>query len=599
VADRSGRLTHSGHLTAMLDSAQQFKISFMIGVVGHRDLVADEIPQIRVAVRRVLQRLRDDNPDVPLRLLCSMAAGADLLVAEVAAEIGISIIALLPYARRLCRDDLQSERDRSSFDRLCDSSEVVELALPDSSKADDGEMAGEQREGRLQRAGSLIARYSGVMIAIWNGVDTDHRAGTARAVEFRRRGVMPTDELLVAPRDVLLSPHDDDLNFEIRCSRSSQPNSNGVVIRGFTGTDSHGGEELPQRLRTTFERLAAFNRDVEAFSDKIARQGRRLSQPSPTPVPQTLQYLDRLFSAADWMGSYYRRCFTRALKARYGLWAVMAFLLITFKKESTGKLAIFAIIGVLAVFLFGTLLAMWAHRRSWHRKYLDYRALAEALRVDFFWEVAGVRKEFDGEFAHESFLQKQDVELQWIRNAMRAVSLQLAIRPSGDFAKGFPFVYAAWVGDDDLVNGTGQMLYYRQRLQTLKRKLHNSERIDRALLFGGLVLALAFALDVALRSRSVYLLPEYLRGWMLWALALLPVYAAIFEIYLNEKADRALIRQYRYMYSLFSFAAGELRAAATNERKLEILRSLGHACLAEHAQWILAHRDKRIQGMRW
>ena len=86
---------------------------------------------------------------------------------------------------------------------------------------------------------------------------------------------------------------------------------------------------------------------------------------------------------------------------------------------------------------------------------------------------------------------------------------------------------------------------------------------------------------------------------MLWGLALVPVYAAIFEIYLNEKADRALIRQYHYMYDLFRLAAEELRAAKTNELKLEILRSLGHACLAEHAQWILAHRDKRIQGMRW
>jgi hypothetical protein len=86
---------------------------------------------------------------------------------------------------------------------------------------------------------------------------------------------------------------------------------------------------------------------------------------------------------------------------------------------------------------------------------------------------------------------------------------------------------------------------------------------------------------------------------MLWGLALVPVYAAIFEIYLNEKADRALIRQYRYMSSLFGFAAEELRAAGTVERRLLILRSLGHACLAEHAQWILAHRDKRIQGMRW
>jgi hypothetical protein len=55
----------------------------------------------------------------------------------------------------------------------------------------------------------------------------------------------------------------------------------------------------------------------------------------------------------------------------------MTFLLIAFKKDSAGPLAMAAIIGVLAVFFFGTLLAMWAHRRFWHRKYLDYRARAE------------------------------------------------------------------------------------------------------------------------------------------------------------------------------------------------------------------------------
>jgi hypothetical protein len=275
----------------------------------------------------------------------------------------------------------------------------------------------------------------------------------------------------------------------------------------------------------------------------------------------------------------------------------MAFLLIAFKKDSVGRMAMISISGVLAVFACGTLLAYWAHRRAWHRKFLDYRALAEALRVDFYWEIAGVRKEFDGEFAHESFLQKQDVELQWIRNAMRAVSLQLAIRPCGEFASGFPFVYANWVGDDHPTSRRGQMSYYRERLHELERGMHFSEQIDRALLFCGLGLALAFAADVALGAHSF--LPQHLRDAMLWALALVPVYAAIFEIYLNEKADRALIRQYRYMVSLFGFAAGELRAAETVEMKLLILRSLGHACLAEHAQWILAHRDKRIQGMRW
>jgi hypothetical protein len=548
-------------------------------------------------VAGLLRRLRDDHPDVPLRLICSMAAGADLLVADVAAELGIRITALLPYARRLCRDDLETVEDRARFDRLCDSSEVVELDLPADANPRDIDSAGELRDRQLQRAGAIIARYSGLMIAIWNGESTTHRAGTARAMQFRRRGVTPSDELVVSPRDVLLSPQDDDLNFEIRCGRLSQARASGVTVLGFTGTDARGGDQYPRHMRTTLERLAELNRDMEQFADDIAKKGRRLSQPTPNPLPETLQFLDRLFTAADWMGGHYRRCFTTALKARYGLWALMAFLLIAFKKDSFGRIAMISISGVLAVFACGTLLAYWAHRRAWHRKFLDYRALAEALRVDFYWEVAGVRKEFDGEFAHESFLQKQDVELQWIRNAMRAVSLQLAIRPCGEFASGFPFVYANWIGDDHPTIRRGQMSYYRERLHKLERGVHFSERIDRALLLCGLVLALTFAIDVALGTRSF--LPRHIRDAMLWALALVPVYAAIFEIYLNEKADRALIRQYRYMVSLFGFAAGELRAAGTVELKLLILRSLGHACLAEHAQWILAHRDKRIQGMRW
>jgi hypothetical protein len=575
----------------------RYEIPFLIGVVGHRDLLPAEVPQIRAAIATLLARLRTDHPHVPLRLLSSLAAGTDLLAAEVGAEMGIPITALLPYERSLCRRDLDSGEDRARFDRLCHASDVVELELPRGASPLDIERPGELRDGQFQRAGALIARYSGLLIAVWNGESTDHRAGTARTVEFRRHGAMPGDELTTGFRDLLLSAQDDDLIFEIRCGRVSIPDRNGVLVLGFTGNGIQGGLDEPKALRTTLARLAELNRDMQEFAGDIDTQGQGLSTRSPAPVAGALRHLDRLFTAADWMGSHYRRCFTMALKARYGLWALMAFLLIAFKKDSVGRMAMVCILGVLAVFLCGTLLALWAHRRAWHRKYLDYRALAEALRVDFYWEVAGVRKEYDGEFAHESFLQKQDIELQWIRSAMRAVSLHLAIRPCGDFDRGFPFVFGDWVGGES--GNSGQLSYYRERLRGLKHTVHVYETIDRALLLGGLILAVTFAVDVASRSGAGSFLPEHLRSTLLWGLALVPVYAAIFEIYLNEKADRALIRQYRYMSSLFGFAARELRTAGSVERKLKILRSLGRACLAEHAQWILAHRDKRIQGMRW
>jgi hypothetical protein len=254
---------------------------------------------------------------------------------------------------------------------------------------------------------------------------------------------------------------------------------------------------------------------------------------------------------------------------------------------------------VLTIFVSGRVHASHAHRHSWHRKYLDYRALAEALRVDYFWEITGVRRRFAGEFAHESFLQKQDSDLEWIRAAMRAVSLRLAMQPGVPAPDAFIGAHAGWIGDESSAGSGGQLSYYRNRASQLHRRLHRAELVDKALLGLGLFLAIAFLADILLSLLGIELLPDSPRHLMLWAMTLLTVYAGIFDVYLAEKADRTLIRQYRYMHSLFRFADQELQSARTEGEKLEILRSLGHACLAEHAQWTLAQRDKTIQGLKW
>jgi hypothetical protein len=583
--------------------AERYKIPFLIGVVGHRDLVPGELRAIRAAVEQLLRKVCSESPDVTPTLLTSMADGADLLVAEVAADLDIPIIAVLPMSHDQCRAELATDEARAAFDRIYARCERLEVALPDQSVAAAQEPSAEQkRDLQFQRAGALVARYSALLIAIWDGLDTEHAAGTARVVEYRRRGMQPPDdEESALPVHMLLSAQDNDLMYEIRCARRSRspPSEPTPRVIGFVGSGAHGGEAIPESLATVLGRIAAFNRDVEEFRDDIEHRAHRLSLPSPYPVPERLTYLDELFRAADWMGTHYRRAFTAALRARYVLWAVMAFLLLSFKKESDSTMGIVAIYGVLVVFVLGLGLALWAHRRSWHRKYLDYRALAEGLRVDFYWEIAGVHRRFDGEFAHESFLQKQDIELEWIRAAMRAVSLRLAVRGGGSLASGFAQAFAGWVGDDDPVNGTGQLAYYRRRVERFERRLEVVEHFGTWLLFAGLILAVGFAVEVSLRAFNIEIFPEHVRGGLLWALALLTVYAVIFETYISEKADRALIRQYGYMYSIFQVAARELRSARSETQKLEIMRSLGHACLAEHAQWILGHRDRRIEGLKW
>jgi hypothetical protein len=392
-----------------------YRIPFLLGVVGHRDLVAGELPAIRAAVRALLDDIGRQNPGVRPTLLCSMAEGADLLVAEVAADLSYPIIALLPFPAAICRAELASDVDRAVFDRICAGAEILELPVPGNATVDQLRQSRDLRDKQFQHAGLLVARYSTLLIAIWDGKDTNHRAGTARVIEYRRRGMPEELDGIVLPRNALLSPADNDLIYEISCNRrpgnsdgNSDGNGNGAQPpqplpppRFVAGGKVHG-DGWPYQLRATLAGIGEFNRDVEKFSADIDRTGRRLCPPSPYPIPERLQFLDGLFTAADWLGRHFRAHFVRALALRYSLWAVMATLLIVFKKESEELPGLLLMSGVLIAFAFGALLARMARRGAWHRKYLDYRALAEGLRVEYYWEIAGVRRSSAGGFAHDT-----------------------------------------------------------------------------------------------------------------------------------------------------------------------------------------------------
>jgi hypothetical protein len=579
-------------------------VPLLVGVVGHRDLLPGEVPAIRVAAERLLRAIRDCQPDVPVKLLSAQAEGADLLVADVAHELGIGIIAVLPYSIPQCRADLASDSARAAFDRTMAGAERLELGPVADGKADDPERARAARDRQFERAGDLIAWHSSLLIAVWDGLDTGHRAGTAQSIKRRRGQAGNFADSARARTEGLFVTADNDLTYEIRCSRVGSPAAGkaGVSIVGFVSGQATLGpvdRGIPPALATQLLRTAEFNRDACRHTGRIAHEGRSLLQAAPGPVSDALPPLDGLFRAADWLAVHYRHCFTRALAGRFSLWALVAYLLLAFKKSPDGIFGFLAISAVLLAFALGGLLAVWARRGGWDRRYLDYRALAEGLRVDFYWELAGVRTHFDDAFAHQGFLHRH-AQLEWMRAAMRAVNLRCALSPRAGAPEAFEHTLAAWVGNPDLTDGPGQFHYYRRSIATLKRRLTLSERGSHAMLITGLVLAVILAADVALRlfDQSRVLAPAP-RELMLTALALLTAYTAILEVYLAEKADRTLVRQYRHMESLFALAARELRSVRRQVDKLGILRTLGHVCLTEHAQWILSHRDKRIDGLRW
>jgi hypothetical protein len=589
-----------------MQGGEIYRIPFVVGVTGHRDPLPSQVPSIRAALKTLLQRLKDAQADVRIQVLCSMADGADLLIAEVALELDIDVLALLTFPEDVCRSDLLSDAARASFDHVMARAQRLELPLPPglTREALLVSTAAPGRDPQYQRAGLLLARYCSLLIAVWDGKPTTHVAGSARVVEFRRHGSRGP-----GITDVLLESADNDLLFEIHCARASdsaavaaQP---AISIAGFSGEEvdeEHRGDifSLPAVLQRLLASTAEFNRDCVAAREGIAAHPWPLVPPEKTAARASVAELNQLFVQADYMGSDFRQRFLRGIKRRYLMWASMATLLIAFGAGySEGVPGLVVIIAVLSVFVMSRVHAGKAQRQSWHRKGLDYRALAEALRVDYFWEITGVRGRYASEFAHESFLQKQDTDLGWIRSAMRAISLRLAMRPSAPSDEGMAEAMREWIGGETAAGRSGQIHYYNARSRQLRKRVHRDERLDHVPVWVGTVLSVIFLVDILVSLAGREVLPQGLRGALLWAMALSTAYGSIYEVYATARGDRPLIRQYRHMYALFGRAANLLSAARTNDEKLEVLRSLGHACLAEHAQWTLAQRDKTIEGLKW
>jgi len=229
-----------------------------------------------------------------------------------------------------------------------------------------------------------------------------------------------------------------------------------------------------------------------------------------------------------------------------------------------------------------------ADRGGWHRKYLDYRALAEGLRVQVYWSMAGLSSPGGGRFAHDNFLQKQDIELAWIRHVMRTAALtsDASTEAVGGalHVDGMAFAIREWIGTPK----SGQIAYFAARAVERARRNTLTERMGRIALWSGIAVAAVLAVAAAH-------LPDAWHDTLLFTVGALTLIAAVREAYAFRKADKELVKQYRFMHRIFLNARRRLDVAENDAERQSILRALGDAALDEHAEWILMHRERPLE----
>lgn len=570
----------------------------ILGVTSHRNLVASEIEGLRARIRDLLGQLRQRFPDLPMVVLSALAEGGDRLVADEGLAMGAELVAVLPLADADYMQDFRTPESRAHFTQLKERATLVRMPhygrggnpeIPDMRHA---------RDAQYAAAGMYIASHCHVLLAIWDGRDSELAGGTAQIVRYHLDGILPgTFERRRVARP-LLDRGDESLLCHLACSRDrgeqgilapADPHApmdmNWVTQQG--DRPIHDG--IPIEFTRMFDHMVEFNRDMARYQDEIdAHHASRMAD-RDAPLGAGA-FIEPLFSAADWLAIHFQQRVLLALRGIHILAALMGIAFIAYS-DLPGRLGEQPVMidMFIALFLAGVLLDRLAHRREWHRKYIDYRALAEGLRVQRFWRLAGISADDSVAFAHDNFMQKQDVELGWIRNVMRSAGLDPGPGSGPDLSPvDLQGTIREWIGAP---GQGGQLGYYESKCAQRSRTVTTARRIGNLCLWAGLTLCAVLAVfhRVIDANTSTYVVA---------VIGVLAIVAAARESYAYRKADRELIKQYRFMEQLFGNARTSLDNADDARSKCEILRELGDAALAEHAEWALMHRERPLEHGR-
>lgn len=548
-------------------AAPDGRLPIVIGVTGHRFLRASDLPKHREHVCELFTQLRRRYPATPLRIVTSLAEGADRLVAEVALEGGHELLVPLPLEPAdYERDFPRSIAEFHAILRRVPPEQVFVLPQDDGSE-DERPTPYEQRERCYRAVGMFIAQQSHLLLALWDGQPTASTAGTAAVVRMKLEGPAGMPEAGLRPLDA----EDGGPVYHVHAPRAGETAQTVKEPRWLLPQE--GDEAL---FHTLCSRIDRFNTEPlrGSIADQLAQATAELL-PNMDSHPGGERTLATAFAAADLFARHYQRLTRRVLRLTL-LFAALLALIFELYAEVLPWRALPA--GYLAAFASLTGILLWQSRRDVHGRYLDYRALAEGLRVQFYWRLAGLPDN-----ASSSYLRKQADELRWIREALRAAAaLPYPQTAHPDLA------LEHWVAD--------QAAYYASRAHSQRKRLHFFERASQLFLGAGLLATAALVLF----WNHLESLPSWHR-WVVVLMGFAPIGAALWETYAERLGLRTQVNQYARFAGIFGrarrFAEQLDRSPSRHNRHhalVTLLRELGREALMENGDWVLLLRERPI-----
>jgi hypothetical protein len=649
------------------------RIPVVLGVTGHRALRREDEETIAAQLRTLFARIRREAPSSPIVLLTALAEGADRFVARAALAEGIGLIAVLPLAQDDYERDFADVRSRDDFRALLRDPRtercIVAPMLDPTAKAD-----GASRDNQYLLTGLFVARHSDVLITLWDGAPPRGTGGSAQIVDFRRTGALDADDAVrravaLAPDPFRISNAPLDapqtgLVYHIPVGRpddaaTKQPAPADWLIPPRYDSSPRAREHFVQSNLSTLRHRDRLNHEGASYrahnAGRVATSASYLTAGESTPsareaaAPAALAAIRAAFSVADSLAIRHQRSIYGTMILLFGMIAVATIALVMRNLALTEDARRMYLASYLLLLTVADLFYMRTRLLKSQDLFQDYRAIAEGLRVQFFWRLGGSARAVS-----DYYLRKQRSELRWIRDVLQVCALRATPLRTGDFAA----VQRLWVKDQRAYyERSGRRDGLRRRRQrtigsalvllslsaTIKLLFDDSSAhpIDMIIAaVAGLVLAshllyevvnatgeaespngrsLRDMIAVGLLSAAVAFaffatvayggppitshasraaLSSTPLDWTLAAIGITALVGTFAHAYANVRAFGEHQKQYERMEALFQSADDALDRAAKSvdeEESRRVLFDLGCEALAEHADWLLLHRARPIE----
>jgi len=571
-------------------------IPLYIGITGHRDIFEKDQTRLKSMIRDFIESKKKKCPHTPVVVLTPLAEGADRLAATAAIESGTDFIAALPMPRDMYIRSFTSEESISEFDKLLEkASKIIVLpgpkGIPDTLIYEDPEY----RHELYYQIGMFTVRYCHTLIALWDGVDNKKKSGTAGVVNSKKSGgpgrlgktFEKLQHLQTGPIYHIVTPH-----------RDNPSPDNPFAVRTYYsihfGNDKAAAEEHDRELLV---RLDSLNEDIANASISLKnkageRTEKLLNSNEHLKHDQALLIIAKRRGIISELTMGYQKRRILALRILLIL-VVVAFISLQIYAEFYGK-PVYLILYPLIMGAGGVWYYL-AKRNRVEQKHEDYRALAEAFRVQFYLKACG-----SNDNVSDQYLKRHRGELEWVLYTLR--SSEIDIWPTGSSGstiwenkpvEAFVFLRDSWVNE--------QLLFFNKSAERQNR-LHRKWEMIANWFFAGAILSACLLFMVSINSKILSETNTHihvlLHSVFLSCTHVFLITAAILHGYSDKMVFGENAKNYQQMAHLYDIANIKLSEAIIDndlEKAEGIIWELAHEALVENGDWLLLHRSRPME----